>query len=324
MSDHSANHPSRGRSHSASLAAIALLLTAGCAGTPRVAGPSPTANQAPQPSQTAAQVDGKKKPSAPSNLARSFEEAVARGDNAWRGGEIDMAIYQYVQALSFRPRDIDTLCKIGTIEQAQGNLELAARAFDLAANTDPTNVRVTSRLGLILMAIGQDEGARTWLQRSAEAPGADWHVYDGLGVLAQRRGDSTAALDYLRQAVAMAPAQPMPLLHRGEAMLSAGDYDGAEVSVHAALTHGDVPEAERLLGQIQAKRRNYSQSIDSLLHVSDPPTAYGTVAQLALDNGDNAIALELFEKASRASPVYSAETQRNAAIARERLAAANR
>jgi tetratricopeptide (TPR) repeat protein len=309
-----------GRWYTAPLTA-GLLLIAGCVSAPRPAAPGMASNQVPP--RAANQADGKKDGAATSNLARTFDEAVARGDNAWRSSEIDMAIYQYIQALSFRPRDVTTLSKLGAIEQAQGNLQLAARAFDLAANADPNNERVTARLGQILLALGQDDDARSWLQRGADAHSTDWRVYDALGVLAQRRGDGTAALEYLRQAVMLAPAEPAPLLHRGQALFGIGDYEGAEASVHAALAHGDGADAHRLLGQIQAKRRDYAGSLDTLLHVMDPSIAYGTVAQLALDNGDNATALELFEKSSDASPVYSPETQRNVAIARERLAASN-
>ena len=56
----------------------------------------------------------------------------------------------------------------------------------------------------------------------------------------------------------------------------------------------------------------------------DPSTAYNTAGQLALDNGDNQVALGYLEKASLASPVYSADVQRNTAIARERLSAAGK
>jgi tetratricopeptide (TPR) repeat protein len=307
---------------SACLAAVASLLSAGCASTPREVAPKASSNP-PLASQTARPVESKKS-SAPSNLARTFEEAVSRGDTAWRAGEADMAIYQYVQALSFRPRDVDTLCKLGIVEQVKGNLELAARAFELAANADPDNVRVSARLGLILLALGKNDGARFWLQRSADAQSADWRVYDGLGVAEQQEGDNAAALKHLRQAVEMAPTQPAPLLHCGQAMFNSGDYAGAEDTVRAALSRGNVPEGRRVLGQIQAKRRQYSESIDTLLQALDPPAAYGAVAKLALENGDNAVALELFEKAAAASPVYSPETQRSAAIARERLAASNK
>jgi tetratricopeptide (TPR) repeat protein len=100
-----------------------------------------------------------------------------------------------------------------------------------------------------------------------------------------------------------------------------GEYAMAEYAVRDALHLGNSPDAWQLLGKIQAKQHAYPASIDSLLQVMDSATAYNTAGKLALDNGDNKVALGYFEKASAASPVYLTDVQRNAAIARERLGA---
>jgi tetratricopeptide (TPR) repeat protein len=262
---------------------------------------------------------GKKKPFKSPVLARSFEDAVTRGDAAWLEGDANMAIYMYVQALSFRPRDVMTLTKLGVIEQRGDNLQLAARAYELAANTNPTDARLSAQLGLVYLALGQDADAHRWLLRSADKSSQDWRVYDGLGVLEVRAGDNAGALEHLQRAQALAPGIAAPLLHRGQAMFSSGDYAGAEATVRAALNREATPEAWQLLGDIQAKRRAYSDSVDSLLEVLDPSAAYDKVAKTALDNGDNAIALRYFEKASSLSPVYLPEAALNANRARERL-----
>ena len=330
-------------------AALGLLLGAGCANTP----PKPAStrvttgsvndasadasqsndatkavtaavNKASSPADNAATpTASKKKTNKSPMLAKSFEEAVERGDAAWSAGEVDMAIYQYVQALSFRPRDVTTLSKLGVIEQRQGNLQLATRALELAANASPSDARISARLGLIYLALGQDDNARIWLTRSADSASPDWRVYDGLGVVDEHRGDNAGALLYLQKALTLAPGVPTALLHRGQAMFNSGDYAGAEAAVRSALNQGDLGGGWQLLGQIQAKRRAYGDSLDSLLRVLDPPVAYNDVAKSALDNGDNAIALSYFQKASELSPVYLPEAEREAAIARGRLQAAS-
>jgi Tfp pilus assembly protein PilF len=232
-----------------------------------------------------------------------------------------MAIYQYVQALSFRPRDINTLGKLGSIEQTQGNLELAAHAFELAANTDPNDARLSGRLGLIILTLGGEERARPWLERSVETGTTDWRVLDGLCVVETHQGNYESALRYSGEAVALAPGMPVPLLHRAQALFANANYIGAEDALRMTLKLNNLPDAWRLLGQIQAKRRAYADSINSFLQAVDAPDAYNMVGQLAMENGDNATALGFFDKASAASPVYLVETQRKAAIARERLGA---
>jgi tetratricopeptide (TPR) repeat protein len=299
------------------LVSIALVLSAGCASTP----PKP---YTPIHSAADTRTDSKTKPSQPSasaTLAKTFEEAEKRGDEAWAAGEADMAVYLYIQALSFRPRDINTLGKIGSIEQAQGNLMLAARAFELAANTDQSDPRLSGRFGLILLALGDEEKAAPWLRRSVETASTDWRVLDGLCVIETRQGHYPAALQYSGEAVALAPGMAVPLLHRAQALYGSGNQIGAEDALRMSLKLNNMPEAWRLLGQIQAKRRAYAESLASFLQALDAPEAYNTVGKLAMDNSDNAIALGYFEKASTASPVYLVEAQRNAALARERLGA---
>ena len=285
-----------------------LLLSAGCASTS-------SREQAP-----VAHAGTSETPRNPA-LAKSFEDAVARGDSAWHAGEAEMAVYFYIQALSFQPRDVITLTKLGTIEQTQGNLTLAARAFELAANAKPSDVSLAGRLGLILTALGDNENAYKWLKLSVDNGNTDWRAADQLSVIETREGRYTNAIQYAGQAAAQAPKSAKPPLHRAEAYYGMGQYGMAEYAVRDALRLGSTADAWQLLGRIQAKQRAYPASIDSLLQVMDSATAYNTVGKLALDNGDNVVALGYLEKASAASPVYTTEIQRNAAVARERLSA---
>jgi tetratricopeptide (TPR) repeat protein len=285
----------------------------------QISGSSTASNSTTTPSSAAVPDGGKKKPFKSRTLAKSFDDAVTRGDAAWLEGDADMAVYLYVQALSFRPRDVKTLTKLAVIEQHGGNLQLAAKAYELAASASPADMRLSAQLGLVYLALGQDENAHRWLLRSAGNSSRDWRVYDGLGILETRQGDSVAALQHLQEAQTLAPNVAAPLLHRGQMMFNGGEYGDAEIAVRAALKREATPETWQLLGEIQAKRRAYSDSLDSLLEVLDPPVAYETVAKTALDNGDNAVALRYFEKASSLSPVYLPDVERNANKARERL-----
>src|SRR5262249_49218396 len=148
----------------------------------------------------------------------------------------------YIQALSFQPRDINTLGKLGSIEQTRGNFELAARAFELAANADPTDPRLSGRLGLILHALGDEEKALPWLQCSVDTATTDWRVLDGLGVIESHRGNHTAALRYSGEAIALAPGMAVPLLHRAQALFGSGNYIGAEDALQRTLKLSKMPE----------------------------------------------------------------------------------
>jgi tetratricopeptide (TPR) repeat protein len=297
------------------LASVLLLGIVGCASTPshtnssRQAKPS-TAHSDDSSSQT--------------RLARSFDEAVRRGDEAWQSANPDLALYLYVQALSFQPRDVNTLGKIGFIHQARGNLDLARKAFELAATTAPTDARATSRLGLVLLAQDDIDGADTWLRKSVAEDGNDWRVYDALGVIAQRRAHYDDALMYLQRASTLSPSAPGPLLHRGAVLLAMGNFAKAEGTLEQALQMTRTSDVWRMLGEAQAHRAEYTKAFASLTQALDVPAAYNLVGQVAMMNQDDQIALDYFQKAAESSPVYFPEAQQNVALARERLEAAHR
>lgn len=315
------------------IAAVAVLVQCACASAPLKSATVPVdslssdsrsagvAAQASDPANpTSSDAAPKKKPFKSPMIAKTFEEAVSRGDTAWFSNNVESALYFYVQALSFRPRDVNTLTKMGVIEQRTGNLPLAARAYELAVDAKASDPRLSAQLGLVYLALGQNDNAHNSLLQSANAESADWRVYDGLGIIEERHGNSAGALPYFQRAQTLAPTAAAPLLHRGQALFSTGAYSEAEAAVRGALNYDPTPDAWQLLAQIQSKRRAYSESLDSLFEVLDAPTAYATVAKVALDNGDNALALRYFEKASSLSPVYLPDVERDANKARERIA----
>jgi tetratricopeptide (TPR) repeat protein len=230
-----------------------------------------------------------------------------------------LALYMYVQALTFQPRDVTTLGKIGSIHEERGNLDLARKAFERAATTAPEDARATAHLGLVMLAQDDVDGADPWLRKSIAVNKTNWRVYDALGTIAQRRGQYTDALMFLQRACALAPSSPSPLMHEGSVQMAMSDYVTAEMSLQHSVDLKPTTEAWRLLGEVQAHRGQYAKAINSLLEVMDVPKAYNAVGQAALSRHDNRIALEYFTKASESSPIYFAEAQRNAALARERL-----
>src|SRR5262245_34870724 len=105
-----------------------VLLVTGCASAP----PKKEATQTPSPAAAelyAGQpsiVHGTEFP------VTSAEEGIQRGDDAWREGKLELAIYLYVQVLQFAPNHAPTLRKLGALHEKMGNLALARRAFELA------------------------------------------------------------------------------------------------------------------------------------------------------------------------------------------------
>ncbi len=120
-----------------------------------------------------------------------------------------MAIYMYVQALSFRPRDFNTLCKLGSIEEKRDEPELATRAFELAAEAKPDDPLITGHLGLLYLQQNDEDKALGWLEPERCCTAARTGMYSmDSGSRRAITAKSRAGLQHLQQAVALAPAEP--------------------------------------------------------------------------------------------------------------------
>lgn len=250
----------------------------------------------------------------------SFDEGVQRGDDAWRNGQFDMALYLYVQALQFDDHNAPVFAKIGAIHESRGNLPLARRAFELAREYAPDDVRYGERLGAIDIALGDDAAALDVLTAANRLAPQRWRVLDGLGQLALRGKDYSQAVQYFEQALQSGPRTASVILHRGQALLLMGASASAERDARSALQAGDLPEAWRVLGEAQALRGNYQDAVESLVHVMDLAHAYEAVGLVALKQQDRETARDYFESATQTSPTYFDTAHRNLALVTAELA----
>lgn len=249
----------------------------------------------------------------------SAAEGVQRGDEAWRRGELDRAIYLYLHALRFAPNDASTLRKIGAIHESRGNRALARRAFEMALERGGEHAGTLERLGLLYLEDGANERAQALLARVVALEPGRWRAHNGLGVLADRRAEYAAARAHYEAALELEPATAMVLNNRGYSRYLAGDLAGAEADLLEAIRLGAAGQAWLNLGKVQAKARRYSVAFRSFLETLDTASAYNEVGEAALRNGDRQIAKGYFESAANASPSFFERAQKNLAIVNEEL-----
>ena len=158
------------------LSLVAVLQLSACAGTP--AGPEP---EFPEERLRDADADLMFATEFP---VATKADAMLRAEAARKEGELDKALFFYVKALKFDPRDSQLLAAIGLLHQFQGNAEYAVRAYTLALNENPDFAEVLEARGLILLAHDEDDRARADLTRAVQVYDSAWSSYNGLGLLA--------------------------------------------------------------------------------------------------------------------------------------------
>ena len=100
-----------------------------------------------------------------------------------------------------------------------GNAAEAYRLYQALAAQAPDNGEYASGLGLSALQLGQDDQALQALTRAAAAPRADWHTWNALGILHDRRGEWPAAAEAYAHAAELAPYEAAVWSNRGYSLM---------------------------------------------------------------------------------------------------------
>jgi Flp pilus assembly protein TadD len=251
----------------------------------------------------------------------SAAEGLERGDAAWRKGDLDLAVYLYVQSLAYDANNPEPLLRIGAIHERRGNRALAEKAFEMALKLDPENPAINERLGLLYLQSGRIEAVPLLEQAIAKDPGR-WQSHNGLGIAADRSRNFAAAIAHYDAALALEPRATVTVNNRGYSRYLAGDFAGAEIDFRLALQMSPLAGTWTNLGRAQARQGHYAEALDSLLKERDAAQAYNLLGEVAMEGGDLVAARSYFAQAISASPRYFQAAHDNLAAADARQPAA--
>ena len=209
----------------------------------------------------------------------SAAEGLARGDDAWRQGKLDLAVYLYVQSLAYDAATAEPFLKIAAIHEKLGNRALAEKAFELGLERDPANVGASERLGLLYLESRQDEAAERLLHAAVRGDPRRWRSYNGLGVLADRRGEYASAERHYDQAHLLQPDNASIVNNRGYSHYLAGKLSAAEGDLRYAVALGAPAGTWTNLGKVLAKQGRYDEALESLLKENDTAHAYNVLGR---------------------------------------------
>lgn len=251
----------------------------------------------------------------------SAEEAVARGDAAYRRGQVDEAVFEYIRSLELDPDNADTFYKIGTINLHKQVHDKAASAFRLALEREEKHAGALEGLGLMLMKEREYEQAQELLEQSVAAENTRWQAHNALGIMADLRGDFPEAREHYDRALAIAPRSPRLHNNLGYSYYLIGHWARAENQYRAALNL--APRHERTwrnLGQLYTRLERYDEALEALITVMSEADAWNTMGYIRMAEGDYRQAETFFSKAARASPSYHVTSNENLAQVRRLIA----
>lgn len=173
--------------------------------------------------------------------AKTAQDAIRLGELADDCGELEQAEAAYRRALELAPGDMTATLDLALNLLAQNRNSEAESAFAAVLAGQPANAVAMAGTAAARASRGTAEAlaAATALAEKAVAVGdASGIAATVAGVIASRRGDATAARNYLEAALAVAPNSYLVNAHLSAVLLSAGDTAGALAAARRAVENG--------------------------------------------------------------------------------------
>ncbi|MGF1702936.1 Flp pilus assembly protein TadD [Photobacterium makurazakiensis] len=266
------------------------------------------------------------------------QEAIARGDKAYREKDTDLALYEYIRALSFPSQDQadQAFYKIGYIHQQRGNYELAKLAYNRASFINKNNTQYAAAVGIVELKLGEHENAKMHLLHSIKMDqkrqgNKNWDpdkdilsrdlvidsaspisAYIGLGIIADLDAQHKHAQQIYLTALKVNSKSYKALTNLGYSYYLDGNLPQAEAVNRKATTL--YPSAKRgwsNLGLIYIKDRRYEDALDALSNVMPREKALNDIGYFSMLEGDYEASVLYLEKAINTSPTFYAKAQKN-------------
>ncbi|HBX56576.1 tetratricopeptide repeat protein [Pseudomonas sp. UBA2684] len=259
--------------------------------------------------------------------ASSADQAMQMAAMAYRAGDLDQSLYQYLRAIELQSKRYEALVGVGRIHRERGNTQLAEMAFSDVLASQPENLDALAEMGLLQLAKRDHEVARALLfkavaldQRRLGNDQGDGlpdvaalkvdgqsplKVYNALGVLADLSNDFPLSEAYYRLALLIEPRSVLVQNSLGYSYYLAGQWPEAERTYQRGIGY-DTTYAPlwRNYGLLLARMERYEEALSAFEQISDRAQASNDVGYVCLVEGKLDVAEQFFRSAIEQSPAH--------------------
>jgi tetratricopeptide (TPR) repeat protein len=141
---------------------------------------------------------------------------MAQGDLFVARKNLDQALSKYQAVLQIAPKSTAALVKIAGVHEMKGHWNEAEQAYRQALDADPKLALAANNLAWLLNEREKKPAeALKWATKAVESAPKDYNCQDTFGWVLRANGNRSRALVALKQANALAPANPQILYHLG-------------------------------------------------------------------------------------------------------------
>jgi Flp pilus assembly protein TadD len=241
-----------------------------------------------------------------------IDVAIKKAQTAQTQGRTDNALFYYVKALQFSPKNIYVLEQIATLYQQTNQTEFALKIYQELVKINDNHLLANEILGLHDLKNHLHSQAKQHLQRVLAQDDNRWQAHNGLGIIADVNKEFILAITHYQKALSLHPNSAMLLNNIGYSYYLRGDNKTAKDYFNQAL-HFDSQYAAAIqnLALIEIKNQHYAAAISLLNQMMKPYESYNNVGYICLLKGDYEEAENYLRQAIDESPYYFSKAQEN-------------
>ncbi|QBQ55885.1 tetratricopeptide repeat protein [Nitrosococcus wardiae] len=243
---------------------------------------------------------------------QAVQKAIETGDQAFKAGNRDLALFHYVKVLTLDQENINALYKIATIHREKRNTELAEKAYRDTLKQKANHAGALEGFGLLQLHKKEFELAKDKFAAAVKIDPKRWRAHNGLGVIADLRKDYVTAQQHYQAALEIKPGLPLLLNNLGYSHYLAGDWELARSFFEKILAKDSRYEkAWANLGLIYVRQGHHDKATGAFQNIMDEPESLYHIGYILMMEGEHRTAEKYFRKAIHASPTYYPEANDN-------------
>ncbi len=264
----------------------------------------------------------------------SEQQAQLRGDNAYREGNLDLAIYQYLRATSFPDGEnkAQLFYKIGYLHTQKGNTSLALQSYQYALQQQPEHSPSLSATAVLLTknshldkakryldkVIGMDQDRLMGPHQQITSPGlrldgrSPLKAYLAQAIIWDLKGQNNQAQQLYHKVITINNKIPASYINLGYSYYLDGQLEKAEQATKKALDLS--PQNQKSwgnLGLIYIRMGHFDAAANAFMNYLDPAEAYNNLGYFALLDGSLEEAVFYSQKAIDLNPAYYEKAHSN-------------
>ncbi len=175
-------------------------------------------------------------------------DALHRGIELARAGDLDRAIALFVESVRIDPGLAEAHSQLGAARLAAGDDAAALPHLERAIEIDPEFADARYNLGLLAHRGGRFDQAVTQFEMAVAIRPDHYDAHLGLGTDLRRVGRDIEAVQHLRRAITLRPDQARPCKRLAAALSAGAMFDDAVAVLRAGVERlpGDASIADRL------------------------------------------------------------------------------